>query len=52
MDFILIALFFAFASLIGFACFKVGFSLGYAVAKENAAEVLEVGRSLGKGIIA
>lgn len=50
--FILISLFMAFSSLIGFACFKIGWVTGYAVAKENAAEVLDAGRSLGKGIVA
>ena len=52
MDFILIALFFAFSTLMAFAGYKIGWVSGYAVAKENAAEVLEAGRSLGKGIVA
>lgn len=52
MDFVLISLFFLFSSLMAFAGYKIGWVSGYAAAKENAAEVLEAGRTLGKGIVA
>jgi hypothetical protein len=50
--FILISLFVAFSSLIGFACFKIGWVTGYGYSKREDSATLQAVRSAGVGVIA